>query len=97
MESYVALINYTLQGIQNFKDAADRVNAARAAIEAAGGKMISFYLTMGPYDAVAVIEVPDAQTGAAISIRIAAQGNIRLSTMRAFTEAETAQLAASVG
>ena len=37
MESYVALINYTLQGIQNFKDAADRVNAARAAIEAAGG------------------------------------------------------------
>ena len=43
---------------------------------------------MGQYDAVAVFEVPDDETAAVIALATAGLGNLRTTTMRAFTEAE---------
>ena len=96
MPSFAVLGNYTEQGIKNFKDAPARIASAKEQIAAAGGRMIFFYLTMGPHDFVSVIEVPDDETAARLLITIAAGGNLRTTTMRAFTEEETARLAESV-
>ena len=88
MPTYVILFKYTSQGSANINDAPDRVMAARAAIEAAGGKMLSFHLTMGQYDGVAIAEFPNDETAATVLLAIGAQGNISTETMRAFTEEE---------
>jgi uncharacterized protein with GYD domain len=92
MPSMVILGSYTDQGIQNLKDLPERLEATKAVISEAGGRLISFYLTMGAHDFVATVEVPDIQTGARLSLQTASQGNIRSETMYAFTEEETAAI-----
>lgn len=92
MPTYVTLIQYTQQGIQNIKESPARLDAARAAVEAAGGKIIGFYLTMGQYDAVIITEGPDDETTAKILLATGAQGNVRTETLRAFTEDEARKM-----
>ena len=59
MPSHIALLNWTQQGIQNLKDSPARLEQAKAATKAVGGEIKSFYMTLGQYDMVAVIEAPD--------------------------------------
>ena len=47
MPTYVILMNLTEQGVKTIKDAPARIEESTKAIEAAGGKLIGFYLTMG--------------------------------------------------
>ncbi len=88
MPTYISLINYTEQGVKNIKDAPQRLDAAKAAFKAAGGEMTHVFLTLGRYDLVAISELPNDETGATLALAIAAQGNIRTETMRAFNEDE---------
>ena len=96
MPTYVILFKYTSQGSANINDAPDRVKAARAAIEAAGGKMLSFHLTMGQYDGVVITEFPSDEAAATVLLAIGAQGNISTETMRAFTEEELTGIVANL-
>ena len=88
MPTYIGLLSFTEQGVKTAKDLPARISAGRQAFEANGGKLIQYYLTMGQYDAVAVFEVPDDETAAVIALATAGLGNLRTTTMRAFTEAE---------
>lgn len=89
MPSFVVLGNYTEQGIKDMKNTKARVEAAKEAISNAGGRMIFYYMTLGEYDFVSVAEVPDAETVSRVVLAIGAQGDVRTTTMRAFTEEET--------
>jgi uncharacterized protein with GYD domain len=96
MATYIILINYTQQGIQNIKESPARLDAAKKAFKAAGGELKEWYLTMGGYDAVVVAEGPNDETAATLALAIAAQGSVRTQTMRAFTEPEYRKLVASL-
>ena len=96
MPSYLSLINWTEQGIANVKDSPGRLDAAKQAIEAAGGRMIFFYMTMGEYDLATLIEAPDDETAARVLLALGAQGSIRTKTMRAFTEEEYRSIVGSL-
>ena len=65
MPTYIALLNWTDQGVKNVKDSVKRTEQARAAIEKAGGKLTSSYWTQGQYDLVAITEYPDDETASA--------------------------------
>jgi uncharacterized protein with GYD domain len=88
MPNYVSLINWTDQGVRNFKDTVDRYEAAQAAMGASGVTFKEAYWTVGPYDLVTVVEGSDDETATAALLGIAAQGNIRTTTMRAFSADE---------
>jgi len=88
METYIILGNFTQQGVEAIKDTPQRIEAARQATEAAGGKFVGWYLTMGKYDFVVVVEGTDAKTAAALLLATGMQGNVRTETLRAFTEDE---------
>lgn len=88
MPSYITLVNFTEQGIKTVKDLSKRVQGARQAIEKAGGKILDWNLTMGQYDAVVKVEVPDDYTTAAVLLAIGKLGAVRTTTLRAFSEAE---------
>ena len=92
MPSYVLLGKYTPQGMSVIKDSPRRTESARKAIEAAGGRLGEFYLTMGQYDFVTVIEAPDDETLASVLLAIASSGNITTETLRAFSEEERRQI-----
>ena len=88
MPTYVVLLNFTEQGIQTIKSTEERSGDATAAIEAAGGKMLSSHYTMGQYDAVAIIEAPSDEVVTGLALATAGRGNIRTETLRAFTQEE---------
>lgn len=96
METYIVLGKYTEKGAANIKESPARIQAARKAVEAAGGKWIGWYLTMGQYDMVLVTQAPNAQAVASILLAIGSQGNISTQTMRAFTEDEFKGIVASL-
>ena len=88
METYIILGSYTQEGAAKIKESPARIQAARQATEAAGGKFVSWHLTMGRYDFVVITQAPDAKTAAAVLLGIASQGNARTETLRALTEDE---------
>ena len=88
MATYIMLSRFTEQGVQTIKDGPARLDAAKQALQRLGAQLKDFYLTVGQYDAVVVIEAPDDETVAKASLAIGAIGNVRLETLRAFTEDE---------
>src|SRR5713101_4944345 len=58
MATYIALVNYTDQGVKNVKDSPKRLDAAKKLIKDLGGELKAFYLTMGAHDIVTVAEAP---------------------------------------
>ncbi len=96
METYIVLVNVTQQGITTIKGAPERIERFRHAVEAAGGTLVEWYLTMGRYDLVGILQVPDAQTIAKLLLTTTAQGTIRTETLRAFTLDEAKDIIASM-
>jgi uncharacterized protein with GYD domain len=96
MPHYISLLRLTQKGIENAKESPNRLDAAKKAFAAVGGKMLQFYLTMGRFDAVVISEFPDDSAVAKASMTLAAHGNIRTETMRAFTEEEYRKVIASL-
>jgi uncharacterized protein with GYD domain len=92
MPTYVVLLNWTDQGIRNFKDSLERAEAAAGLAEQMGGRFKETYWTLGSYDVVAVIEAPDDETATAFALASGAQGNIRTTTLRAFDRDEFQQI-----
>ena len=96
MPQYITLINYTEQGLKDIKNVVNRANAARRAYESAGAKLLSFHLTLGQHDAVVISEAPDDESYTTLVLAIAAQGNIRTTTLKAFTEEETSRIVGNI-
>ncbi len=88
MAKYVLLSRFTQQGVQTIKDGPARLDAARQTFQELGAELKEFYLTLGEYDAVVVVEAPDDETVAKASLAIGSLGNVRIETLRAFTEEE---------
>ncbi|MBW8011809.1 MAG: GYD domain-containing protein [Chloroflexi bacterium] len=96
METYIILGSYTKEGVSEIKESPARIEAARKATEEAGGKFLSWHLTMGRYDFVAITQVPDSKTGASILLAIGGLGKVRTETMQAFTESEFKEMVAGL-
>jgi len=74
MATYIVLLRYTQQGVQNIKESPARLDAAKKAFQAMGAELKQWYLVMGQYDAVVVGEAPDDETAAKLAIAIGSQG-----------------------
>ncbi len=97
MPTYVSLINWTEKGVAAFKDTVDRAEAGKALAANFGGSLTEIYWTLGPYDIVAVSEAPDDETATAFALALSSQGNVRTTTMRAFSADEMRGIVAKAG
>ena len=88
MPTYVSLVHWTEQGIKNFKDTTERLEAFTKLAESKGGTVRESLYTIGEYDMVTVTEFPDDETATTALLEASALGNIRTNTMRAFTVRE---------
>ena len=91
LPSFVVLGNWTEQGIKNVQVAPDRIKTTRNMVEKAKGKMQLFY-TLGKYDFVMIVEVPSDEDIMAILLCLGSMGNVRTTTMKAWTESEGAKI-----
>ena len=69
MAKYISLIKYTAKGIENVKESPKRLDAFKQLCESMGAKVEGFYLTMGRYDLVVIVEAPNPETAAYHGIR----------------------------
>jgi uncharacterized protein with GYD domain len=86
MGIYISLINWTDQGIKTVKDSPGRVDGARKLAKKYGCEMKDFFLTIGAYDMVAMLEGPDDESAAKFSLALGSSGNVRTTTLKAFSE-----------
>ena len=97
MPTYIVLANFTEQGVRNFRDSPRRADVAASFMERLGGRMVDIHWTVGLYDLVVVVDAPDDETVSAMMLGIASQGNVRTTTMRAFSREEFTRVAERAG
>jgi uncharacterized protein with GYD domain len=97
MATYIVLASFTEQGIRTVRDTTKRADAVREAARRFGVTARDFYWTMGAHDVVVVFDAPDEASMTALSMSIAAQGNVRTQTMRAFSRDEMNAVLAKLG
>ena len=96
MPTYISLATFTQKGIENIKESPERLDKFKAAVKASGGEVKAFYLTMGRYDIVYIMEAADDEAAATITLALGAAGNARTETLKAFTEEEYRKIIASL-
>jgi len=96
MATYIALIRYTTKGIESIKESPSRLNAAKELLRGQGVELKQFYLLMGQYDLMYVMEAENDEAVAKASLLLGSSGKIKLETMPAFTEQESRDLIGSL-
>ncbi|MEO1092951.1 MAG: GYD domain-containing protein [Pseudomonadota bacterium] len=97
MPTYIGLVNWTEKGIQEVKDSPTRLDAVKGLMKGMGAEMTAFYMTMGAYDMVVVMEAPSDEVMAQAMLRINSGGHVRSTTLKAFPEADYRKLVAALG
>jgi uncharacterized protein with GYD domain len=83
MPTYVLLSNLTDEGAKALKTNPKRLQEVNKEIERFGAKVTAQYAVLGPYDFVSIVECPDNETIARVSVELASRGSIRLMTLAA--------------
>jgi uncharacterized protein with GYD domain len=92
MATYLALLKFTPQGLQNVHESPHRATAFKAAAKKAGVKITQTLWTLGAYDGALLFEAPNDTVVASLMIALAGLGNVQATTLRAFNAAEFATL-----
>ena len=96
LTQYISLVKYTTKGIEKIKESPNRLDAFKGLCESMGATLDGFYLTMGQYDIVTVMDAPDPETVAKILLTTTSGGSISSETFPAFSEAEYRKLIAEL-
>ncbi len=88
MATFIALIDFTDQGISKIKNTTERAAEFEEHIQALGARVKDVYWTMGVHDGVLVLEAPDDETASAVLLDLANHGMVRTQILRAFKRSE---------
>jgi uncharacterized protein with GYD domain len=90
MPIYITRGRYSAESIKNLvANPEDRLPSVRNLVEAAGAKLLNFYVTLGHYDFLIITEAPSAKEASAAILAAAASGSITDNeTTEAFTASE---------
>lgn len=97
MTTYIVLMNWTEQGAKNVRNSPKRLDAAKKQLGEMGGSFKSFFLTMGEFDMVAVVEAPDDAVLARFTLMLGSGGSVRTRTLKAFPEFAYREIISSLG
>jgi uncharacterized protein with GYD domain len=97
MPIYIALMNWTDQGIRSASETVQRRDQADALAEKHGASIEQVYWTVGPYDIVAIIEASDDESATAMLLELGSGGNLRTTTLRAYDREEMSRIIGRLG
>ena len=83
MATYILLSNLTDEGAKTIKSNPGRIKEVDQELATMGITVLAQYATLGPYDFVNVVEGPDNETMARVSMELSSRGSIRILTMSA--------------
>lgn len=85
MATYVLLSTLTQEGRLTMHKNPERLEQVNKEIEGLGCKVVAQYAVLGAYDFVSIVEAPDNETAAHLSIDLGSRGTVNLMTLPAMT------------
>lgn len=83
MPTYVLLSSLTPEGRQTLHKNPDRLEEVKKEIAEFGCKVVAQYALLGQYDFVSIIEAPDNETIAHLSVDLGSRGTVNITTLPA--------------
>jgi uncharacterized protein with GYD domain len=83
MPTYILLSTLTPEGRQTLHRNPDRLDEVNKEIADFGCKVVAQYAVLGAYDFVSIIEAPDNETVAHLSVDLGSRGTVNIATLAA--------------
>ena len=83
MPIYILLSTLTSEGRKTIKERPERIKEVNKEIEAFGAKVLKQYAVLGRYDFVSIVEPPNNEAIARVSIELGSRGTVHIMSMPA--------------
>ena len=83
MPTYIMLATLTSDGVQTVKTNPNRIREVNKEVEQLGASVKAQWATLGDFDFVSVVEVPDEKTMARVSLELGSRGTARYTSFAA--------------
>lgn len=83
MGIYIMLSTLTDEGAKTLKANPERLKEVNREVEGMGVKILAQYAVLGPYDFVNIVEAPDNETVARVSLTLSSRGTVKMTTLAA--------------
>ena len=83
MPTYIMLSTLTPEGVQTVKNNPERIREVNKEVEQLGATVKAQWATLGQFDFINVIEAPDEQTIARVSLELGSRGTGKYETLTA--------------
>jgi uncharacterized protein with GYD domain len=80
---FILLSTLSQQGVQTLKSNPERLRQVNQDVEELGARVLHQWATLGEFDFVNVVEAPDVETIARVSVALGARGSTRIQTLPA--------------
>jgi len=81
MPYYILLSSLTDEGWKTVRENPERIKEVNKELQVFGVRVISQYAVLGPYDFVNIVEAPNNETIAKVSIELGSRGTIKIASM----------------
>lgn len=96
MPTFIALIDFTEQGVRAIDESPKRADAVIKQAANAGLTVKDIYWTTGSHDGLLIVDAPDDKTASAFFLSLVRMGNVRTTTLRAFDRSEFEEIVAKI-
>jgi uncharacterized protein with GYD domain len=83
MATYILLSSISGDGAKTIKKRPGRIREVNKEVEGLGAKIVAQYALLGPYDFLTIVEAPDNETIARVSVELGARGSTKIITLAA--------------
>lgn len=83
MSTYILLSEVTDEGAATIKENPERIKEVNEEIERLGAEVLQQFAVLGPYDFVNIVEAPDEETIARVSVELGSRGTVKIQTLTA--------------
>jgi len=81
MGTYLLLSNLTDDGAETIKKNPGRIKEVNKEVEVWGVKILSQYAVLGPYDFMTILDAPNPEVVARVSIELGARGSVKIQSL----------------
>src|SRR4051812_17638294 len=92
MPTFVMLTNLSAEGVQTLKNNPSRIQEVNKEVEQLGVTVKDQWATLGQYDFITIVEAPDEQTMAKVSVELGSRGTMSSQTLAAIPVEEFAKV-----
>ena len=83
MPTFIMLSTLTPEGVQTVKNNPSRIREVNREVEQLGATVRAQWATLGHFDFISIVEAPDAQTMARVSLELGSRGTAHYETLTA--------------